>query len=127
MLAAAALVAVSVQTGTAGAQSDSAARDGKADTGALPAKVTPKERAGLLRTADARAEGTADTLKLGGKEKLKVRNVVKNRDGATHTRYERTYAGLPVLGGEIIVHRAPDGSIESTDRANPLDITVPTT
>lgn len=52
--------------------------------------------------------------------------MVKNRDGATHTRYERVYAGLPVLGGQLIVHRGPDGTIEEVGKATGAEISVPT-
>ncbi|MCE0446525.1 hypothetical protein LT493_23385 [Streptomyces tricolor] len=38
------------------------------------------------------------------REKLVVRDVVKDADGTLHTRYERTYDGLPVLGGDLVVH-----------------------
>ena len=34
-----------------------------------------------------------------------------------HTRYERTYAGLPVLGGDLVVHDAKAGATESVTKA----------
>jgi hypothetical protein len=34
------------------------------------------------------------------------KDVIKDADGTVHTRYERTFAGLPVLGGDV---RIPDG------------------
>ncbi|CAM5268609.1 Peptidase M4 OS=Streptomyces antimycoticus OX=68175 GN=SSPO_035660 PE=3 SV=1 [Streptomyces antimycoticus] len=30
----------------------------------------------------------------------------RTRDGTAHARYERTYAGLPVLGGDLVVDGA---------------------
>ncbi|WP_416237308.1 M4 family metallopeptidase [Streptomyces marinisediminis] len=124
LAATAALVAVGLQAGTATAV---AADDGRLDPGALTAEVSPAERAELIAHAESREAETARALELGDRVELRVKDVVKNRDGSTHTRYERTYAGLPVLGGQIIVHRGPDGAIEVVDKATDARITVPTT
>ncbi|MQY12087.1 Transglutaminase-activating metalloprotease [Streptomyces sp. RB5] len=79
------------------------------DPGALPAKLSPGERTALIKSADAGKAATAKALKLGASEQLVVRDVLKDRDGTVHTRYERTYAGLPVLGGDLVVHTGKDG------------------
>ncbi|MFJ9119342.1 M4 family metallopeptidase [Streptomyces sp. NPDC102394] len=76
----------------------------KPRTGALPASLTPARRAALVKNAQSAAADTARHLGLGSKEKLLVKDVIKDADGTTHTRYERTYAGLPVLGGDLVVH-----------------------
>ncbi|MYR86855.1 peptidase M4 family protein, partial [Streptomyces sp. SID685] len=61
---------------------------------------------------------------LGAKEKLVVKDVVKDVDGTVHTRYERTYAGLPVLGGDLVVHTAKSGKTEGVTKANKATIKV---
>ncbi len=43
-----------------------------------------------------------------------------------HTRYERTYAGLPVLGGDLVVHTAPSGRTEGVTKAHQAAIKVAT-
>ncbi|AZS83221.1 M4 family peptidase [Streptomyces griseoviridis] len=119
------LLATGVQTGTAGAAP--AARDTIHATpraGAAPAGLTPARRAALLKGATAKAAATAAGLGLGAKEKLVVKDVAQDADGTTHTRYERTYAGLPVLGGDLVVH-AKDGRI-TTSEATDATVTVPT-
>ncbi|MDH6695972.1 M4 family metallopeptidase [Streptomyces sp. MAA16] len=119
------LLATGVQTGTAGAAP--AARDTIHATpraGAAPAGLTPARRAALLKGATAKAAATAAGLGLGAKEKLVVKDVTQDADGTTHTRYERTYAGLPVLGGDLVVH-AKDGRI-TTSEATDATVTVPT-
>ncbi len=63
----------------------------------------------MLRDADATKAETARTLRLGAQEKLVVKDVSKDADGTTHTRYERTFAGLPVLGGDLIQGRQAQG------------------
>ncbi|MGZ3101520.1 M4 family metallopeptidase [Streptomyces sp. H72] len=94
----AALIATAVQSGAATA----APRQAPAP-GAESVKLTPAQRAELIRDADAAKARTAGELGLGAKEKLVVRDVLKDRDGTVHTRYERTYDGLPVLGGDLVV------------------------
>ncbi|THA27548.1 peptidase M4 [Streptomyces sp. RKND-216] len=116
------MVAVGMQ-----ATATAAPEGGRLDPGALPANISAAERAGLISAAEDREAATADALGLGSKTELRVKDVVKNRDGSTHTRYERTYAGLPVLGGQIIVHRTPDGSVDGVDKATTARIQVPTT
>ncbi|MDX3644546.1 M4 family metallopeptidase [Streptomyces sp. MB09-02B] len=96
----------------------------KADRGSLPAQLTPAQRATLVRQAEKATDRTADRLDLGSQEELRVRDVVKDADGTTHTRYERTYAGLPVLGGDLVVHAAKSGAVESVTRAYKPELTV---
>lgn len=67
---------------------------------------------------------TAHSIGLGVEEKLVVKDVVKDADGTVHTRYERTYADLPVLGGDLIVHRAADGTVKDVTKAVETTITV---
>ncbi len=44
--------------------------------------------------------------------KVSVTDVVVDADGDSHVRYKRTYRGLAVIGGDFIVHNAPDGSFK---------------
>ncbi|MFE0893769.1 M4 family metallopeptidase [Streptomyces rochei] len=94
----AALIATAVQSGAATAAPAQAPAPG-----AESVKLSPAQRAELIRDANATQAETAGDLGLGAKEKLVVRDVVKDRDGTVHTRYERTYDGLPVLGGDLVV------------------------
>ncbi|WP_405566840.1 M4 family metallopeptidase [Streptomyces phaeochromogenes] len=117
LVATAALLAVGVQTLPAAAkptpQSPSPLR-----TGAQEAKLTPTQRTALIKSATQRTTKTATILGLGAKERLVVKDVVKDNDGTLHTRYERTWAGLPVLGGDVVVHTPPasqaSGTVSST-------------
>ncbi|MDG4862323.1 M4 family metallopeptidase [Streptomyces sp. T-3] len=115
---AAALLALGVQSGAANAGPTTAPVAGKVDKGALPAKLSPAQRAELLREANATKTETAKDLGLGAKEKLVVRDVVQDRDGTTHTRYERTYDGLPVLGGDLVVQETKAGKTEGVTKAS---------
>nr|WTB33797.1 M4 family metallopeptidase [Streptomyces sp. NBC_00830] len=122
LIAAAALLAVGVQTGTATASPDTAASAAPAATqvnhGALAKQLSPSQRAELIREANASKAATAKELGLGSQEKLVVRDVIQDNDGTTHTRYERTFSGLPVLGGDLVVQESKAGETESVTKAS---------
>ncbi|MGW4151504.1 M4 family metallopeptidase, partial [Streptomyces albogriseolus] len=89
--------------------------------------LTPAQRAALMRQADSVKAGTAKDLGLGAKEKLVVRDVLKDRDGTVHVRYERTYDGLPVLGGDLIVQGDTAGEADKVVKATRAAVKPATT
>jgi Zn-dependent metalloprotease len=91
---------------------------------AAPTSLSAAARTSLIQKAQAGAADTARQLGLGAKEQLVVKDVVRDNDGTVHTRYERTYAGLPVLGGDLIVHTAKSGKTEGVTRATKAAIKV---
>ncbi|WP_425841533.1 M4 family metallopeptidase [Streptomyces fractus] len=115
------MVVVGVQAGT----SANAATDRAAGATALP--LSASQRATALKDAQAEAPTTAHQLKLADGEKLVARDVVKDADGTTHTRYERTFDGLPVLGGDLVVHTAKGGDLKGTTKARKGSIAVAST
>lgn len=125
------MIGVGLQAGAAETPTRAAAPGKKvverAKAGALPVKLSPAQRAALLRTADKSRVSTEDTLGLGAKERLLVSGVTKDSDGTVHTRYNRTYAGLPVLGGDLTVHESASGTFRGATKATNKTITVPTT
>ncbi|MFJ9157131.1 M4 family metallopeptidase [Streptomyces griseoviridis] len=101
----AALIATAVQSGAANAAPAPAAGQTRATVA-----LSPSQRAELLRDAGTARAATARDIGLGAQEKLVVKDVVKDADGTLHTRYDRTYGGLPVLGGDLIVDTAGSGA-----------------
>ncbi|MFD7880466.1 M4 family metallopeptidase [Streptomyces sp. NPDC059766] len=114
-VAAGALLTTGLAGGTAVAQSpaDSAKA---APLAAAPLQLSSSARSTLIQQQQADAPGTATAIGLGTQEKLVVKDVVKDVDGTVHTRYERTYAGLPVLGGDLIVHQSASGATEGVTK-----------
>ncbi|MEV7355823.1 MULTISPECIES: M4 family metallopeptidase [unclassified Kitasatospora] len=84
-----------------------------------------QQRAALLAVAAGQSSPVAQALALGGQERLVVKDVVADANGERHLRYERTYAGLPVLGGDLVVHQRADGSVDSVDRAFDGSLSLP--
>ncbi|MEV7202377.1 M4 family metallopeptidase [Streptomyces griseoluteus] len=103
--------------------SSSASAENKTLAGA-PTLLSASARTTLIQQAQSAAPETAQRIGLGAKEKLVVRDVVKDVDGTVHTRYERTYAGLPVLGGDLVVHTAKSGKAEGVTKATKAAIKV---
>ncbi|WP_406247588.1 M4 family metallopeptidase [Streptomyces anulatus] len=130
LAAVAAMVVAGVQAGSAVASpgGDDARTAAAAPSTAAALGVNPSaQRATAIKSAQADASSAAKALKLGGREKLIARDVVKDAKGTVHTRYERTYDGLPVLGGDLVTHTAADSTLKSVDKATEAKIAVAST
>jgi Zn-dependent metalloprotease len=119
-VAAGALLTTGLSSGSSVA-ADSASKPALA---AAPVLLSAQARTALVRDQQADATKTADAIGLGSQEKLVVKDVVKDVDGSVHTRYERTYAGLPVLGGDLVVHESKSGATKGVTRATKATLKV---
>ncbi|EPD64728.1 M4 family metallopeptidase [Streptomyces sp. HGB0020] len=122
-VAAGALLTGGLTAGTASAQVPSD-QVGQAPLAAAPTTLSAAARTSLIQKAQADIAETGRQLGLGAKEKLIVKDVVRDVDGTVHTRYERTYAGLPVLGGDLVVHTSKAGKSEGVTKATKAAIKV---
>ena len=88
-------------------------------TTATAAPVNPlvAHQAALQAAAD-QAPALAGTLGLGSQEKLVVKDVVTDANGTRHLRYDRTYAGMKVLGGDLVVDESAAGAVDHVTYAN---------
>ncbi|MGJ5833363.1 M4 family metallopeptidase [Streptomyces ossamyceticus] len=93
---------------------------------AADAAERPSRAAALDNAATALADQAA-SLGLTSAQETSVRDVIVDKNGAQHVRYDRTYRQLPVLGGDFVVHMAPDGTYRSADRAARAEISLPST
>ncbi|MEV7415146.1 M4 family metallopeptidase [Streptomyces sp. NPDC089919] len=109
-----------------GLQSGSATAAPEREAGASAVVQSGPQRAAAIAQAQAGAAATAKAIGLGSAEALVARDVIRDGDGTVHTRYERTYAGLPVLGGDLVVHQKK-GAAPTTTRANNAKISLATT
>ncbi|MFE3500656.1 M4 family metallopeptidase [Kitasatospora sp. NPDC059160] len=83
------------------------------------------QHAAVLAVAQGQSTPLAQVLGLGGQEKLVAKDAVVDQDGTKHLRFERTYAGLPVIGGDLVVHQKSDGGVKSVDKAVSARIALP--
>ncbi|MFI8074686.1 M4 family metallopeptidase [Streptomyces sp. NPDC086033] len=122
-VAAGALLATGLTTGSAAAATP-AEGSSKATPAGAPVQLSAAARTSLIKEQQAEAGSTAREIGLGAKEKLVVKDVVRDADGTVHTRYERTYDGLPVLGGDLVVHESKSGATEGVSKATKATIKV---
>ncbi|MFE2098256.1 MULTISPECIES: M4 family metallopeptidase [unclassified Streptomyces] len=101
---------------TAGVAATTATLLAAALSPAAHADVRPT-RAGAIANAASALVAHAASLGLTSAQDTSVRDVIVDRNGTQHVRYERTYHRLPVLGGDFVVHLAPSGAFRSADRA----------
>ncbi len=59
-------------------------------------------------------------------QQFRVRSMLVDRDGARHVRLDRTYRGLPVLGGDLVVHQDAGGGLAGVSQTlrEPLGLVV---
>jgi Zn-dependent metalloprotease len=84
-------------------------------------------RANLMAAATAEAPALARTLDLRSGEQLVTKDVVLDANGARHVRYDRTFDGMRVIGGDLVVHQSPSGTVQGVDRAAPGSVAVAST
>ncbi len=107
LAASAALLAATVQTGSA-----SAAATGR-DAAITHAKANVAHNSALFG--------------FGADQDLQVRDVIIDADGTQHVRFDRTYRGLPVVGGDLVVHQDARGRLRDSSRAKAHDAAVKST
>ncbi|WP_225096888.1 M4 family metallopeptidase [Streptomyces sp. CoH27] len=81
-------------------------------------------RAGAIQNAASALLAHAAGLGLTSAESTSVRDVIVDKDGTQHVRYDRTYRRLPVLGSDFVVHLQKDGSYRGADRATRSTISL---
>ena len=82
------------------------------------------QRAAAKREAASRVGKTAASLRLGRSESLVVRDVERDVDGVEHVHYDRAYQGLPVIGGDLIVHQSPSGAVRTVSWSSTHNVQV---
>ncbi|MFF4384934.1 M4 family metallopeptidase [Kitasatospora sp. NPDC001547] len=118
-LAAAVAAALTLGTMTVVAAQSTAAPSGSAARpGAGAQAMSADARAEAIRTADREADTVAKSLGFGADERLTAKDVLVDTDGTRHVRYDRTYRGLPVIGGDLVVHYDKNGKATGSDQAH---------
>ena len=85
----------------------------------------------LVAVVAASGQGTtalgASPPSPGGGEQLVVKDVITDLDGSTHVRYDRTFDGLRVVGGDLVSHRDKAGKVQSVSWNASHEVAVPST
>ncbi|MFI5732105.1 M4 family metallopeptidase [Kribbella sp. NPDC051587] len=88
-----------------------AAAPAGANLASAPLPASGFNQPSAVQAEQALAANTAAALGLGKGEVLKVKDVVKDADGTEFVRYDRTFNGLKVVGGDLIVKRDSAGTV----------------
>ena len=70
----------------------------------------------LARSAIAAIEAHPGVAKVGQGQGFVATDALVDPDGSSHVRLDRTYRGLAVLGGDLVVHRGPDEAWQGTSQ-----------
>ncbi|WP_392544660.1 M4 family metallopeptidase [Oryzobacter telluris] len=101
---------------------------GVAVAATLAAGVPAATASGVPTATSAGASNDRSALGLSSDEQLVKRSVVTDRDGTTHTRYDRTWKGLRVIGGDLVVEKSKSGDVEQVRyNADRKDVSAKTT
>ena len=71
--------------------------------------------------------GGIGALGLGSGERLVVKDVITDADGSANVRYNRTFNGLRVIGGDLVSHRDKAGEIKNVNWNSSRKVAVAST
>jgi zinc metalloprotease ZmpA len=95
-------------------------------TTTLTARAGDGERSAAVAEARRALESRPRLARDAVGQRLVVTETVLDRDGSTHVRMDRTYRGLPVVGGDLVVHTDAGSDLEGVSQTlrRPLDLGV---
>jgi len=82
--------------------------------GGSGASAAPGGNAALKAAEQSAAASTGKALGLPADQSLVVRSVLTDPDGTRHVRYDRTVAGLAVVGGDLVVAKSANGTVKDS-------------
>ena len=101
---------------------------------ALAAAASPAQAAAepvtpgfAIDHATAAVSGNAGAFAAGKYDTFASRGVVLDRDGLSHVHLNRSYLGLPVLGGDVIAHLTKAGALREVTRTQSAPLTLSAT
>ncbi|MFD8478238.1 M28 family peptidase [Kitasatospora sp. NPDC059673] len=99
---------------------------GQASAAPAPVPLAPTPLAAAVSAADLAASAGLDALAKGPDESYERRSVTPFLGGLYSVSYERTYQGLPVVGGDAVVLADGQGRVRAVQNAASGPVGVPT-
>ncbi|MFJ1757832.1 M28 family peptidase [Kitasatospora sp. NPDC088134] len=93
---------------------------------AAPSPLVPSPLAAAVSAADLAASAGLDALAKGPDESYERRSVTPFLNGLYSVSYERSYKGLPVVGGDAVVLADSQGKVRGVQNAATGPVGVPT-
>ncbi|MFI9045528.1 M4 family metallopeptidase [Streptomyces sp. NPDC053427] len=92
-----------------------------------PAPASSPSHAAIVDAARAAAYAHAAATGVGKKDQLQATDLLVDPDGKQHVRFLRTHRGLPVLGGDLVVHLDAKSAYLDVTRASRRQVEVTST
>ena len=109
-----ALVAATLVAGTAVGATSASADTGAGHDGFTRPAASDSD---IARAALKAVAAHPSAVRSGDRQAFTVTGALVDPDGTSHVRLERTYAGLPVLGGDLVVHQSPQGAWQGSSQS----------
>ncbi|MFF2810895.1 M4 family metallopeptidase [Streptomyces sp. NPDC058000] len=94
---------------------------------AAPAAPSTAGTPSLVATARAAAYAHSATTGVSKQDTLTVTDTLVDPDGHRHVRFVRTHRGMPVLGGDLVIHLGADSAYQGVTRAARHQVDLPAT
>ncbi|MEV0269128.1 M4 family metallopeptidase [Hamadaea sp. NPDC050747] len=94
--------------------------------GTAPASAAPGGSASAVARADQALSEHRAAAAASASDAFSAYRTINDANGGAHVRYTRTYNGLRVYGGDIVVHTSPTGAYAGTSvgLASPLSLST---
>lgn len=89
--------------------------------------LRPSTRAQAESRATSELQSHAAEVRNGPGQAFSVRSTTVDSDGASHVHFDRSYRGLHVLGGDVIVHDSAAGAFRSATATLAAPLSLATT
>lgn len=124
LVAAVAVVAAATMAGTAAATPLTGKAHDSAHASAVPAGQAVS-KAEIVKAARAAAVTHSSATGVGKTETLTVKDTLIDPEGKLHVRFSRVYRGVPVVGGDLVVHLDAKKNYLGATRAIRHQISLP--
>jgi Zn-dependent metalloprotease len=92
-----------------------------------PLSARPVPVGQVAASAEQAVLDLSTAARLGSGQSTSPTSALRDSTGATHTRMDRTYRGLAVRGGDLVVHQAADGRPLGVSQTLSAPLTLSTT
>lgn len=89
--------------------------------------ANPADTKAAIQQEAANLASLRDELGLAAGEDVTLRTVLVDADGTRHIRLDRQFRGVPVVGGDLVVKRSPEGTIDGVIWNVEGSVAVPST
>jgi zinc metalloprotease ZmpA len=92
----------------------------------IRAQNAPGDRARAIERARGHVAANPAVTHFGPDQELVVRDALIDTDGTEHVRFDRTYRGLRVVGGDLVVHSSANGLFTGVSQTLTSDLSLST-